>query len=382
MIFVFWVSAIAVAYVFCGYAGLMWCLARVSAKPVAKGPIWPSVSIVMAVHNGGGQLAAKLENLSALNYPKEKMEIVVASDGSTDNTAEILRSSAGIKAVFGPRAGKAEALNRALAVSNNEIVVFTDVRQRVEPDAITELVSNFADETVGCVSGELMFGSAGKVSGVSAYWHFEKMLRKSESDSGSVMGATGALYGARRSLIPSLPIGTLLDDVYVPLHIARNGKRVIFEPEARVWDEPSRSDRSEFRRKQRTLAGNLQLLELAPWAVSDRAVWFRFVSHKLGRLVAPWLLLAMLGTSWALAGSKFYLVLAVLQSLLYVVAIASALLPSLSGSFIAAGAQAFCLMNAAAAVALFTYARHRHDPTRIWFGGVSNPTEMGRCRGQ
>jgi poly-beta-1,6-N-acetyl-D-glucosamine synthase len=153
MIFVFWVSAIGVTYVFAGYAGLMWWLARASAKPVAKGPFQPSVSIVMAVHNGGEQLRAKLENLSALNYPKEKMEIVVASDGSTDNTAEILGSSSGVKAVFGPRAGKAEALNRALAVSSNEIVVFMDVRQRVEPDAIAELVANFADETVGCVSG-------------------------------------------------------------------------------------------------------------------------------------------------------------------------------------------------------------------------------------
>jgi poly-beta-1,6-N-acetyl-D-glucosamine synthase len=371
VIWLFWVSAIVVAYAFVGYPALIWFLARLSPKPAMRQPMWPSVSILMAVHNGGDALSAKLENLLALNYPKDRLEIVVVSDGSTDGTVQTLAGSTAIKTVLCPRVGKAEALNRALAASNNEIVVFTDVRQQIEPDAIAELVSNFADDNVGCVSGELMFRSAtlDEASGISAYWRTEKLIRKCESASGSVVGATGALYAARRALIPSLPMGTLLDDVYIPLHIMRQGRRVVFEPKARVLDEPPQCTHWEFQRKVRTLAGNIQLLELAPWAITDRAVRFRFFSHKLVRIFAPWLLLVMLFSAWALAGSTFYLTLAVLQSLLYGIAAASAFLPAFRSWSVADSALAFCLVNLAAAAAPLNYARYRRNPTRIWRGG-------------
>jgi cellulose synthase/poly-beta-1,6-N-acetylglucosamine synthase-like glycosyltransferase len=368
MNFLFWASTIIVAYAFVGYAILMWLFAWLRPKHVIRGPIRPSVSILMAVHNGGEALLAKLKNLSTLNYPKEKLELIVVSDGSTDGTEEILSSAGGVKAIHCPRLGKSEALNHALAIASSEIVVFTDVRQRIEPDAIAELVSNFADEGVGCVSGELMFCAAttNKVAGISAYWKLEKLIRKCESASGSVIGATGALYAVRRSLIPRLPTGTLLDDVYVPLWVIRQGKRVIFEPKARAWDELSNGTASEFRRKVRTLAGNVQMLELAPWAIWNKAVRFRYVSHKLIRLVAPWLMIAMFFSAWALAGFKFYLVLAILQSLFYGIAAISALLPVLKRCSLATAAQAFCLMNAAAAIAPLTYLRYKSDPTRRW----------------
>ena len=370
MSFLFWASAIVVAYAFIGYAAWMLLLARLCPKPVIRGPIQPSVSILMAVHNGADPLSTKLKNLSALDYPKEKLELIVASDGSTDATGEILSLATGITAILCPRVGKAEALNRALTACNNEIVVFTDVRQRIEPDAIGELVSNFADETVGCVSGELMFSPAtpAKQSGISAYWWLEKVIRKCESASGSVIGATGALYAVRRSLIPTLPKGTLLDDVYLPLHVIRQDKRVVFEPRARVWDDVSKCAGSEFRRKVRTLAGNIQMLELAPWTIRNRTVRFRFVSHKLTRLIVPWLLLGIFFSSWVLAGSTFYLTLAVLQSLLYGIGLAPTLLPAARRWPFATGAQVFCLMNVAAAVAPFIYVRHRDDPNQMWVG--------------
>jgi biofilm PGA synthesis N-glycosyltransferase PgaC len=368
MSFLFWASTITVAYIFIGYAVLMWLLAWLNPRHVIRGPILPSVSFVMAVHNGGDAILDKLKNLSTLNYPKDKVEYIVVSDGSTDTTEKILSSAAGVRAIHSPRIGKAEALNRALAIASSEIVVFTDLRQRIEADAIVELVSNFADESVGCVSGELMFGSAttNKVAGISRYWNLEKLIRKCESASGSVIGATGALYAVRRSLIPRLPMGTLLDDVYVPVSVIRKGKRVIFEPKARVWDELSNSVALEFRRKVRTLAGNVQMLELAPWTMSDGAIRFRYISHKLLRLVAPWLLIAMFFSAWALAGFKFYLVLAILQSLFYGIAAVSTILPVLKRCSLATAAQAFCLMNAAAGIAPFTYLRYKSDPTRIW----------------
>src|SRR5262249_25167811 len=146
----------------------------------------------------------------------------------------------------------------------------TDVRQEIEPAALRALVSSFGDTEVGCVSGELLFRAAtgGAESGVSLYWRLEKMIRKLEAATGSVVGATGALYATRRTLVPARPEGTLLDDVYIPMSVARAGYRVVFEPAARAWDEEPRTGNHEFRRKVRTLAGNYQLVQFAPWLLT------------------------------------------------------------------------------------------------------------------
>jgi cellulose synthase/poly-beta-1,6-N-acetylglucosamine synthase-like glycosyltransferase len=365
----FWASTTLVLYTFVGYAAFIRLLAGVRPRRVKKAPIQPTVSIVIAVHNGAGCVAAKLNNLSALIYPRERLEIIVASDGSTDGTEEILNSFRNVKCVLCPRVGKAEALNRALTMSSSEIVVFTDIRQRIEPEAMAELVSNFADEEVGCVSGELMFSpqtGTGSASGISAYWRLEKLIRKCESDSGSVMGATGALYAVRRSLIKPLPIGTLLDDVYIPLEVLRQGKRVIFEPKARVWDAVAEKSGREFLRKVRTLAGNFQLVELLPWVLTDRRVRFRFVSHKLMRLLAPWLLLMTLLSAWGLSGSATYLGFALLETAVYALALVTVGVPWLSRFRLCAGALAFTVMNLAAGCAAFQYLRYRRDPARLW----------------
>jgi poly-beta-1,6-N-acetyl-D-glucosamine synthase len=366
LILLFWASALFVAYTFIGYPAAMWLLARLRPMPVKKLLIQPTVSVVMAVHNGGSLLKAKLENLAELAYPKELLEVIVASDGSTDGTAALLNSAPGVKSVVCPRVGKAEALNRALAVTRNEIVVFTDIRQGIRPNAITALVSNFADESVGCVSGELMFASPNSnLSGISSYWRLEKMIRKSESASGSVMGVTGALYALRRSLFTPIPAGTLVDDLYVPLQVIRQGKRVVFESNAEVWDAITQSARSEFLRKVRTLAGNLQIVELMPSVLIDSRISFRLVSHKLSRLVAAWLLLMLFAGSWMLSGSPFYRTIAILQSAFYSLALTTALVPHLLNEFTGA-IKAFCVMNAAALAAPFSYLRYRNDPMKIW----------------
>ena len=385
MKFLFWGSALLVVYTFVGYALLVWLQACLRPKPVTKSRIHPSVSIVMAVHNGANFIQTKLQNLFELAYPKEQMEIIVASDGSTDGTAEIIQSYERVRCIVCPRVGKAEALNRALAVTSNEIVVFTDVRQRIELGAIAELMSNFADEQVGCVSGELMFSSQmadGGVSGLSAYWQLEKLVRRSESQSGSVMGATGALYAVRRSLIQPLPPGTLLDDVCIPLQVAREHKRVIFDPDARVWDVVTEKPRSEFIRKVRTLAGNFQIVELLPWVLSDREIRFRFASHKLARLAAPWLLLVLLASSWALSANPVYLVLSLLQSAIYALAVTALLVPSIARFRVANAALAFCLMNAASMCAAFCYLRYRRDPARLWITQAGKATHVAHVVSQ
>jgi len=181
-------------------------------------------------------------------------------------------------------------------------------------------VENFADETVGCASGELMLGdrSSGEaVQGMGLYWQVEKKIREWESASGSVVGATGALYAARRVLLSELPPETILDDVYTPLNIARQGGRIVFDGRAKAWDKPNLGEKREFARKVRTLSGAYQLLQLAPWLLSRRnPLRFRFVSHKLFRLAAPFALAATLVSSF-LVREEFYQIAGVLQLAFY-----------------------------------------------------------------
>ncbi len=309
MIWVFWLAAALIAYTYGGYAAWLWLRARLRPWPVRRGPHPLSVSILMAVRNEEAVLPQKLQNLFQLDYPAELCQIVVVSDGSTDRTEAILREPAGdarFCAVLSQLAqGKASSLNHGLEMCQGEVVLFTDARQRIEASALRLLVENFADPDVGAVSGELMLGDAvagdpaggEKEHGIGLYWRIEKRIRGLEAASGSVVGATGALYAVRRELVTPLPAGTILDDVYIPMQVVRQGKRVVFDGRARAWDRPAVESR-EFSRKVRTLSGNYQLLQLAPWILSSRnPIRFEYVSHKLLRLAVPFALLALLVSS-------------------------------------------------------------------------------------
>jgi cellulose synthase/poly-beta-1,6-N-acetylglucosamine synthase-like glycosyltransferase len=344
-----------------------------------KAPITPTVSIVMAVRNEASRIARKLDNLAALDYPAGHLQVVVASDGSTDGTNELLRSrlSTSVKAVFVEQhLGKAACLNRALEVASGEIVVFTDVRQMIEPGALRDLLANFADPSVGCVSGELMFGdffgNGGIAQSLGLYWRMEKQIRRLESQTGSVVGATGAFYAARRSLVPALPAGTLLDDVYIPVMIARAGARVLFEPNARAWDNVVEEASTEFRRKVRTLTGNFQLLRLAPWLLNPfQPLWFRFLSHKMSRLAVPWMMIfAAVIAAWVRdVASVAYLA----AFALLILAAALALFVRGPGVIIRVckTAQAFVVLNTAAAMAFINFVMNQYG---VWRQG---PAESG-----
>ncbi|MEO6922397.1 MAG: glycosyltransferase family 2 protein, partial [Bryocella sp.] len=227
--------------------------------------ITPSISILIAACNEESRLPAKLENLKALRYPTEQMEIIIVSDGSTDRTAAVLNEYRDfvVPLILPQRNGKANALNQAALAARGEILVFLDVRQTVDQNALLELCSCFADASVGAVSGELILtapvGQQGG-EGVGIYWKIEKMIRKLESRTGSVVGATGAIYAIRRSLFEPIPSGTLLDDVLIPMNIARKGSRVVFQPTATAHDLIFAESGKEFSRKVRTLTGNYQLL--------------------------------------------------------------------------------------------------------------------------
>jgi cellulose synthase/poly-beta-1,6-N-acetylglucosamine synthase-like glycosyltransferase len=305
---VFWLSALLLVHVFVGYPALMWWLARTLPQRVRKFAATPTVTVVLAVHEGAGHIRAKLMNLLALDYPEEKLDIIVVCDGCSDDTAAQCRqfSDPRVRVLeFAGRRGKAACLNDAIAAASGEILLMTDVRQSLDPAALHELVANLADPAVGAVSGELRLRDAltGFASGVDAYWRYEKLIRHAESRSGSTVGVTGALYAMRRDLFQPLPADTVLDDVLIPMRIAAAGRRVVFEPLALAWDQPSQQPAQERKRKIRTLAGNYQLIQLAPWLLLPwrNPLWWRFVSHKLLRLLAPWLLLLLALTSAVLA---------------------------------------------------------------------------------
>jgi len=363
MKWVFWFSAALLAYTYAGYPAWLWVRSRLRYRPVKSASSAPSVSIVMIVRNEAAALERKLKNLLSLDYPVGSSEIVVVSDGSNDATNTILDYFAAdgrIRILVNPASrGKAACLNDAVAAARGEIVLFTDARQQVESGALRLLVDAFADPEVGCASGELMLGDpvAGEhIRGMGLYWRVEKSVRQMESASASVVGATGAIYAVRKSLIVPVPASTILDDVYIPMHVVRQGFRVVFIPEARAWDVADQGHEREFSRKVRTLSGNYQLLQLAPWLLSSRnPIRFEFISHKLLRLLAPFLLVTMFVSSLVLP-QMFFRAALLSQVVFYALGVL-AILKLTRGPWtrIADAARTFMVLNAAASVAFIKF---------------------------
>ncbi len=262
-------------------------------------PIEPSITAIIPVHNGAPFLAAKLESTLSSDYPPNKLEILVLSDASSDETdaiAESYSSSGRVRFLRLPRGGKAAALSTAFQHSDREIFLLTDVRQILDRHCVRSLVSRFQDPTVGAVSGNLKIRS-GETTGeanVGLYWRYESWIRRNLSLVDSLLGATGPIYAIRRSLSRPLPKGCILDDMWLPLQVVLDGKRVPLAEDSVAWDYPTDLE-SEFARKVRTQAGLYQLIAmeprlLMPW--SNR-LWVPFVILKLGRLFLPHLLLAL-----------------------------------------------------------------------------------------
>jgi cellulose synthase/poly-beta-1,6-N-acetylglucosamine synthase-like glycosyltransferase len=248
--------------------------------------------------------------------------------------------------------GKALAVNLGVAEARGEIIIFADARQRFELNVISQLVNNFSDASVGCVSGELMFlensDSSIQVE-MGAYWKYEKKIRKMESRSGSVVGATGAIYAVRRALYIPLPEGTLLDDVLTPLNVVMQGYRCIFDGSAVAYDAVSKDTSQEWTRKVRTLAGNWQLLTLRPGLALPimNPLWCRFMSHKIFRLLVPFALLVML-VSGVLVGIGISHVSIPTQWLILSISVAALLAPVVQRDRLMNLAYFFLVMNVAA----------------------------------
>lgn len=354
-------------YTFAGYPAGVWLLARCRPLRIDKQNISPTISVIIVVRDGGMHIQSKLANLGTLNYPRERMEIIVICDGCRDGTPRLARRfhdpRVRVLEFTDPR-GKAACLNSAVADARGEVLLFTEARQTLAPIALRELVANLADPQVGIASGELLFtdSNTGFSQGVDSYWRYEKALRLAESQSGSTIAVSSALYAMRRELYEPLPSSIELEDVLIPMRVAAAGKRVIFEPRALAWDRLVQHPEQDRERRMRTLHGHCQLFQLAPWLLSPQGnpLWLRFVSHKLMRLAAPWLMLVVAVSATLLI--RHHLACAITVVLLVIggtLAAAGWLQPLLARWLPVRLALTFFYLNLFSAQALLVYARNR-----------------------
>jgi len=393
--FAFWFSAACVLYTYVLYPLLLWTLARVCPRPIRVGslPIG-SVSVVLAAYNEESRIRARIGELVKLVAARPAGgEVIVVSDGSTDRTVAEAQTAAFEAAseacgsvqvrvlVQEPWLGKAKALNLAHGAARHPILVFADARQTWAPDAIERITENFADTSVGAVSGDLVVESApGVMAGVGLYWRFEKWLRRTESRFDSMVSVTGCIAAVRRELFPTLPPGTILDDVYWPLAVAMRGHRVIHEGRARAFDRLPEKTSDEFRRKVRTLAGNFQLMARLPAALMPwrNRLWWQFVSHRALRLVVPWAMLVLLCASAVLAG-PIYRCTFWGQVAFLTIGLAGANNAIARRSRLASAIYSFLVLNAAAWVAFWVWAGGRSSRSwaRVTYQAPSSPAAPG-----
>lgn len=302
---IFWLSAFGLAWVYAGYPVTLALAGRWRALPRARAPMTPTVSVLIAAHDEADRIAEKVANVRASSYPADRLEVVMASDGSTDATVEAARRGGADVVLELPREGKLAALNAAAARSSGEILVFTDADSSFEPDALARLVSNFADPQVGGVAGNLVRTAAeGLGAGEGLYWRYEQWIKRLEDRLGSAVSATGQLYAIRRELFRPSPVVEGTDDFVISTQVVTAGRRLAFDPEARVTTVPPESGRAELRRKVRLMNRGLRAaFSLGPLLLPWRGGLYglQVLSHKVLRRLVPLFLLGALASSARLA---------------------------------------------------------------------------------
>lgn len=363
------VSAAVALYILFGYPLL---LAVVPFKPAAAVrkdlSHETTVTLIMAVYNGAGHIRAKLETIRALDYPKQLLQIIVVSDGSTDETESIVREYAdrGVALLVAPHSGKAAALNLAFEQASGDLLFFTDVRQSLDPMALRHLVANFADPVVGAVTGEMRLrkGEAGEQANMDLYWRYELWARERQTRIDSIFNTTGCIYAMRRKLAKPLRPDTLSDDAALPLGAFFAGYRVIFDAEAIAVDDPAVAG-TEFRRRFRNLAGLWQTFVRFPELFSSaNRMRFHFLSHKFGRLVLPWAILFAIVGTLRLPDSSIRWPLIAAEAIFFLLALIDGFLSKgLALKRLSSPARTFLAMNAASMAGLAVFFM---EPTRLW----------------
>jgi len=364
---VFWSSLAVLFYVYAGYPVLVFALAYLLPKKVSKAEIIPSVTVLITAFNEEASIEAKLKNTLELDYPAEKLEIIVASDGSTDGTDEIVRTfaSSGVRLFRQEgRAGKTVTQNNAVAAGLGEIILFSDATTHYSPDVLRKLLPAFADEKVGCVAGRLIYTDPTETnvgSGARSYWNYETLLKNAESDACSLIGASGCLYAVRKAAYEPMYAAACSDFLICTL-LYRKGLRSVFEPEATCFEVTNEQASDEMRMRVRVISQTFTDL----WQNRDMLNPFRsgfyaveLISHKLLRYFVPVLLLAAFLSNAALAlSSAFFAALFALQTAFYLAAFFGWLLEAYGKrTTLFVLPLYFVLANVASVIAFFQFLR-------------------------
>lgn len=365
----FWTCAALAAYAYAGFPALVALAGTIRGRPVKKAPVTPSVSLLIAAYNEEEAIAERLENALATDYPASRREVVVASDGSTDATERIVAAYAprGVRLLRLPRQGKMAALDAAARTAPGEILVFSDANTHVEPGALRAMAANFADPEVGGVVGHTGYRLPGdgesSSRGEALYWRYDTWLKEMESRTGSVVSAHGGLYAVRRELYRRPAEDSVTDDFGISTAVVEQGKRLVFEKEARAWEVAVPRASREFSRRVRLMTRGLRGVALRRALLNPARHGFYSVvllSHKVVRRLVPATLPVLLASSLALAprGGAWAGVAAAQLAFYGLAAV----------GWLARGSRAgrsralyvpffFCMANAAALVALFRFVR-------------------------
>jgi len=320
----FWISVCVVIYAYVGYPTVLLFLRLFIHRPVRKNRIEPYVTLVVPAYNESRVIGAKIRNAGSLNYPVNKLEVLIASDGSTDNTVEVaqrLSDGSRIRVLdFPQNRGKISVLNDAVREARGEIIVFSDASAILDSNSIRHLVANFADPEVGAVSGiyrvqgpsEARLGPQEEL-----YWKYETFLKIQESSLASILGGHGQILAVRKDLYPYPAPGTINDDYVIPVRVLTGGSRVVYEPLAAAFEKAS--EMVGFQRRVRIMAGNMQQLSEIKglfWPPQPLPVFF-FISHKVLRSVVPFFLLSLAVSNSFLLHGNFYLLTGCFQLMFY-----------------------------------------------------------------
>ena len=337
---VFWASVAFLAYTYVGYPLIMFVLsslvqvkrdlefilARRERRQRDEATELPAVTLGFAAYNEQDVIDAKLRNILELDYPAEKLEVIVVSDGSTDETDAIVERYAGrgVRLLTdGERRGKAARINQVVAEASHPIVVLSDANTMYEPDALRSLVRHFEDERVGSVCGEVrLIGPDGSLESESLYWRYEVMLKFMENKLDLVLGSNGPIYAVRKDLYEPIPDETIVDDFVIPMAIRSKGYRLVYDPEAVAHEQTTGSIKGEFVRRRRIGAGNWQAAVMLRSMLNPFAgrVAFSFWSHKIFRWTGPLAMITAFGSHLVLAMEPGYTILLVAHVAFYAAA--------------------------------------------------------------
>lgn len=364
---VFAFSALVTLYVYFGYPALIYVLARLRPRPIARADVTPSMTLVVPTYNEEDVVERKIRNALVLDYPRDRLEVLILSDGCTDATCSIVRRFEDdvVRLIELPRGGKAAALNRGASEARGEVLVLTDANVDLAPDALRVIARAFADPEVGGVSGKKKYvvreGADTTEQGEDLYWRWDQWQKTLESAIGSIFAADGTLYAVRRSLYVPIADPAQADDIAISARVVLQGFRLVFDPEAVAYEDAPVEGADELRRKVRVTNHSVRaLLNLGPALWTSGFYSVELLSHKLVRHLIPFFLIALLLASiWLSRSSHLFGLLLALQALFYLSALAGALLRHRRGGALVllSVPYYFCLVNAAAFLGVLSIAR-------------------------